>query len=301
MSASADGRPVAELSRAEKRFGRTEALRGVDVEVQPGELFALLGPNGAGKTTAISLLLGLEQPDAGAARLFGRSPLLPASRRQVGVMMQEVTLAPELRVREHVDLTTRYYPAPLSAEAALAMTHTRELADRPYGKLSAGQKRQAQFAMAVCGRPRLLFLDEPTVGLDPEARKLVWRTVRALVEGGSAVVLTTHYLEEAEALADRLAVLVGGRVIARGTVDDLRGLVGRRSVSCRTTAVAEDVMAWPFVEGASVEDGRLQVITRDAEAVVRRLLAGDADLRELEVSRARLAEAFAELTEEVKS
>ncbi len=301
MSTSTAASPVAELSGAEKRFGKTEALRGVDVQVQPGELFALLGPNGAGKTTAISLLLGLEQPDAGAARLFGRSPLLPEGRRQVGVMMQEVTLAPELRVREHVDLTTRYYPAPLSVEAALAMTHTRELADRPYGKLSAGQTRQAQFAMAVCGRPRLLFLDEPTVGLDPEARKLAWRTLRVLVESGSAVILTTHYLDEAEALADRVAVLVSGRVIARGTVDDVRALVGRKSVSCRTTTAAEEVRAWPFVEGASVEDGRLQVVTRDAEAVVRRLLAEETTLRELEISRAGLAEAFAELTEEVNS
>ncbi len=301
MSEGADGRPVAELSGAEKRFGKTEALRGVDMQVQPGELFALLGPNGAGKTTAISLLLGLEQPDRGAARLFGRSPLLPESRRQVGVMMQEVALAPELRVREHVELTARYYPAPLSVEAALAMTNTSELAVRPYGKLSAGQKRQAQFAMAACGRPRLLFLDEPTVGLDPEARKLVWKTLRALVASGSAVVLTTHYLEEAEALADRVAVLVKGRVIALGTVDEVRGLVGRRNVSCRTTTAVEDVRAWPFVEGATVEDGRVQILTRDAEAVVRRLLSGDANLRELEVSRARLAEAFAELTEEVKS
>ncbi len=301
MSAHANGSLAAELSGVSKRFGKTEALRGVDLQVRSGELHALLGPNGAGKTTAIALMLGLEPPDGGEARLFGCPPLQPEVRRQVGVMMQEVALAPELRVREHVELTTRYYPAPLTADEAMERTHILALAHRPYGKLSAGQKRQAQFAMALCGRPRLLFLDEPTVGLDPEARKLVWRSMRALVESGAAVVLTTHYLEEAEALADRVSVLVAGRVIAGGSVDQLRGLVGRKTVTCSSTTAADAVRTWPGVESAQLEGGRLRVITADAETVVRRLLAADSALRELEVCRAGLADAFAELTGEGRS
>jgi ABC-type multidrug transport system ATPase subunit len=292
---------LAELSKVTKRFGKTVALEGLDLHVRPRELLAVLGPNGAGKTTAISLLLGLEQPDGGSVRLFGESPLLLEARRRVGVMMQEIYLAPELRVREQIDLVASYYPSPLSALAAMEMTHTTSLAERPYGKLSGGQKRQAQFAMAVCGRPRLLFLDEPTVGLDVQARELMWTTLRRLVAGGSSIVLTTHYLEEAEALAHRVAVLVRGRAIATGTVDEMRGLVVRKQVICSTTVAAEDVLAWPGVVSADRERQRLTVTTRDVEAVVRRLLAADPGLSELEVRRAGLADAINELTQEAAS
>jgi ABC-2 type transport system ATP-binding protein len=301
MNSDFDGPWLAELSGVTKRFGKTVALDRLDLQVRPRELLAVLGPNGAGKTTAISLLLGLEPPDGGSVRLFGQSALLLEARRRVGVMMQEVHLAPELRVREQVDLVASYYPAPLSAAAAMEMTHTTSLAERPYGKLSGGQKRQTQFAMAVCGRPKLLFLDEPTVGLDVQARELMWATLRRLVADGSSIVLTTHYLEEAEALADRVAVLARGRVIATGTVDEMRGLVVRKQVSCSTTVAVQDVRAWPGVESADREQQRLHVTTSDAEGVVRRLLAADPSLRELEVRRAGLADAFNELTQEAGS
>jgi ABC-2 type transport system ATP-binding protein len=291
---------LAELAGARKRFGRMVALDGLDFQVRPGELFALLGPNGAGKTTAISLLLGLERPDSGSVRLFGHSPLLLEARRRVGVMMQEVHLAPELRVREQIDLIASYYPAPMSPEAAMEMTHTNSLGNRPYGKLSGGQKRQAQFAMAICGRPELLFLDEPTVGLDVQSRELMWTTLRRLVAAGSSIVLTTHYLEEAEALADRVALLAKGRVIATGTVDETRGLVARKQISCVTTLSAEEVRAWPGVDSVT-SDQRMRVTTSDAEGIVRRLMAADANLRELEVRRAGLAEAFIELTQQFES
>jgi ABC-2 type transport system ATP-binding protein len=289
---------LAELADVRKRFGATVALDGVDLRVGAGELLALLGPNGAGKTTAISLLLGLERPDSGSALLLGQSPLCLEARRQVGVMMQEVALAPELRVREHVDLVASYYPDPLAPDAALDLTHTRAIASRLYGKLSGGQKRQAQFAMAVCGRPRLLFLDEPTVGLDVQARELMWTTLRRLVADGCAIVLTTHYLEEAEALADRVVVLGQGRVMAAGTVDEMRALVVRKQVRCRTQLTAAEVRSWPGVDKVEGEDHHLVVSGRDAEAIVRRLLAADESLSELEIRRAGLAQAFAELTKE---
>ena len=209
-----DERYWAELSEVSKRFGKAVALDGLNLQVRPGELLAVLGPNGAGKSTAISLLLGLQQPDKGSARLLGESPLRIEVRRRVCVMMQEAALAPELRTHEHIDLAASYYSAPLTPSAAMRMTHTEALADRPYGKLSGGQKRQVQFAMAICGRPTLLFLDEPTAGMDLQAREMIWATVRGLVKEGCSIVLTTHYLEEAEALADRVAVLSKGRVIA---------------------------------------------------------------------------------------
>jgi ABC-2 type transport system ATP-binding protein len=289
---------LAELSGVSKRFGKIVALNGLDLEVRRGELLAVLGPNWAGKTTAISLLLGLRQPDAGTARLFGQSPLRVQARRQIGVMMQEVTLAPELRVREHIDLFASYYLDPMTAEAAMEMTDTMALRDRPYGKLSSGQKRQAQFAMAICGRPKLLFLDEPTVGLDIQARELMWATLRQLVEDGCSIVLTTHYLEEAESLADRVAVLAKGRMVAFGTVSEIRAHVVRKRISCSTTLAAEEVATWPEVQSATRDQQRLHITASHAETVVRRLLTADEDLEELEVRRAGLAEAFTELTQE---
>jgi len=290
--------PLAELSGVTKRFKEIVALDNLSIEVRPGELLAVLGPNGAGKTTAISLLLGLQQPDSGSARLFGQSPLVIETRRQIGVMMQEVTLAPELRVREQIDLVASYYAAPLAPDKVMEMTHTAALGDRPYGKLSGGQKRQVQFAMAICGRPKLLFLDEPTVGLDIQAREAMWGMLRRLVDGGSSIVLTTHYLEEAEALADRVAVLAKGRVIASGSVSEMRALVVRTRITCATILAVEQVRTWPGVGSASRDRQRLHITATNAEAVVRQLLAGDADLQELEVRRAGLADVFTELTQE---
>jgi ABC-type multidrug transport system ATPase subunit len=288
--------PLAELVGARKVYGKIPALDGVDLEVRRGELLALLGPNGAGTSTAISLWLGLLQADAGEVRLMGRSPLDVASRREVGVMMQEVALEPLLRVRELVDLAASYYPNPLSVDETLALTRTMELGGRRYAKLSAGQKRQAQFAIAVVGRPRLLFLDEPTVGLDVQARETMWRAIRDLVARGSSIVLTTHYLEEAEALASRVVVLAKGRVIASGSVDAIRSVVSRTHISCASALSADDVRRWPSVIDASRDAHKLAITAVDAESVVRRLLAADDGLRHLEVRQAALADAFTELT-----
>jgi ABC-2 type transport system ATP-binding protein len=288
----------AELVAVKKRYGKTVALDGLDLQVRPGELFSVLGPNGAGKSTAISLLLGLLRADAGTARLFGVSPFRVEARRKTGVMMQEVALAPELRVREHIELVASYYPNPLTPAAAMEFTNTTELASRPYGKLSAGQKRQVQFAMAVCGRPKLLFLDEPSVGLDVRARETMWATLRRQVSDGASIVLTTHYLEEAEALSDRVAVLNRGRLIAAGTVSEIRALVVRKLITCATALTADQIAAWPDVENVTGDQQRLQISTSNSEAVVRRLLAADSNLQELEVRRAGLAEAFTELTQE---
>jgi ABC-2 type transport system ATP-binding protein len=287
---------IAELSGVSKRFGSIVALGGLDLEVRRGELLAILGPNGAGKSTAISLLLGLQQPDTGAVLVFGQSPLLIETRRQVGVMMQEAALPPELRVREHLDLVASYYPAPTSPDEVMEMTHTSALRDRPYGKLSGGQRRLVQFALAICGRSKLLFLDEPTVGLDVQAREMMWATLRQLVDHGSSIVLTTHYLEEAEALADRVAVLANGRLIASGSVSNMRALVVRTRISCFTTLAVEQVRTWPGVGSVSREQQRLHITATNAEAVVRQLLATDEDLQELEVRRAGLGDVFSELT-----
>ncbi|MGE0640717.1 MAG: acyltransferase family protein [Thermoanaerobaculia bacterium] len=298
------GSPIAELVHVTKRYGKTVALDDLSLAVRPGELLAVLGPNGAGKSTAIGLWLGTLQPDDGErtiVRVMGGSPLEVASRLAVGVMMQEVTLAPMLTAREQVALAASYYRDPLPVADTLAFAGIEELAGKRYGKLSAGQKRQVQFALAIVGRPRLLFLDEPTVGLDVAARETMWKNIRRLVGDGCSIVLTTHYLEEAEALADRVAVLANGRLIADGSVDEMRSLVTRKRIRCTSALALDEIRRWPGVvdvERNEEHDGLVEVTASDAESVVRRLLAADPALGHLEVRQASLAEAFTELTKE---
>jgi ABC-2 type transport system ATP-binding protein len=193
-------------------------------------------------------------------------------------------------------LTASYYPAPRRLEETAAMAGIGDLLRRPYAKLSGGQQRRVQFALALCGRPELLFLDEPTVGLDIDARQKLWAAIRQLIAEGCSVLLTTHYLEEAEALADRVCVMTHGRVIHEGTVDALRARVALRRIRCLSTLSIDTLRAWPEITDVQQENGRLHITAADAEAVVRRLLAADPQLRELEVQRAGLAEAFTELT-----
>jgi ABC-type multidrug transport system ATPase subunit len=290
--------PVAELTNVTKRYGKTVALDDVSLAVKPGELLAVLGPNGAGKSTAIALWLGMLEPDEGVVSIMSGPPTDVQSRLDVGIMMQEVSLAPELQAREIIDLTASYYANPLCLEETLTLTGTHALADKRYGKLSGGQKRQVQFAAAVCGRPKLLFLDEPTVGLDVQAREAMWRAIRGLLGQGSSIVLTTHYLEEAEALADRVAVLAKGKLIASGSVDEMRSLVARKKITCACAVEVEDIKRWPGVVEAVREARVVHVTAFDAEAVVRKLLAADQRLSHLEVKQATLAEAFTELTKE---
>jgi ABC-type multidrug transport system ATPase subunit/peptidoglycan/LPS O-acetylase OafA/YrhL len=288
-------RPIARLSHVKKTFDAITALDDVSLDIRPGEILAVLGPNGAGKSTAIALLLGLQEPTGGTATLFDLPPDRLEARYPIGVMMQEGALTPELKVRELIALTCSYYPAPYTVDEVLALTRTAPIADRQYQKLSGGQNRLAQFALAVCGRPALLFLDEPTVGLDAAARDMLWSTLRQVVAQGTAVVLTTHYLEEAEALAHRVAVLAKGKLIALGSVDEVRSVVDRKRVRCSTTVPIEEVLRWPGVMTAAVKDGRLEVVATDAEGVVKRLFRNDDQTRDLEVQRAGL---FAELTRE---
>jgi ABC-2 type transport system ATP-binding protein len=289
---------VAGLAGAVKRYGRTLALDGVDLVLRRGELLALLGPNGAGKSTAIGLLLGLVRPDAGEARLFGLDPARIEARRRTGVMLQHAELPATLRVDELLRLAASYYPAPRALAESAALAGIGDLLKRRYGQLSGGQQRRVQFALALCGRPELLFLDEPTVGMDIEARRALWLAIRRLVEEGCAVVLTTHYLEEAEMLADRVCVVARGKVVSEGSVDALRARVAAASIRCLTALPAASVAQWPAVREAREEQGRLLVVTEQAEQVTRRLLDADPGLRELEVRRAGLAEAFGELTRE---
>jgi ABC-type multidrug transport system ATPase subunit/surface polysaccharide O-acyltransferase-like enzyme len=289
---------VAQLIGVTRRYGKVCALDDISLDLRRGELMALLGPNGAGKTTAIALWLGLTEPDSGQATLLGGSPLAVATRRGIGVMMQDVTLTNGMKVGELIEQTASYYPNPMSVTEALGITQITALAGRYYDKLSGGQKRQVQFALAICGRPEVLFLDEPSVGMDVAAREHLWAAIRQLRHAGCSILLTTHYLEEAEMLADRVIVLAKGHVVASGSVSEVRSIVSRRHIRCDSALPADELSQWPGVLTVSRADQRLTILATDADTVLRRLLASDHSVANIEVQQAGLAEAFVELTKE---
>jgi len=296
MTANAD--VVARLAAASKSYGKVQALDRADLEVRRGEVVAVLGPNGAGKTTAISLLLGLLRPDAGSASLFGHAPQTLAARRRIGAMLQTTGVPETLTIGELLELFRGYYPRPRTVADVVDLAGVGDLLKRRYGRLSGGQQRRVQFALALAGNPEVLFLDEPTTGLDIEARETMWRTMRTLVAEGCAIVLTTHYLEEAEALADRVSVLARGRVVAAGSVQQIRARVAQRRVRCISRLAEGAIASWPEVRSVARDGERIEIVTDAAETVVRQLLFEDSNLSELEVRRAGLAEAFVEITRE---
>lgn len=295
---------VAELDSAVKRYGALCALDAVNLSVRRGQVLALLGPNGAGKTTAISLLLGLLDADSGKASLFGEDPRALSARRRIGAMLQTTSVPDTLQVGELIALFRSYYVCngsrqPRAVADIAQLAGVTDLLKHRYGKLSGGQQRRAQFALALAGRAEILFLDEPTTGLDVQARATLWTTIRTLADEGCAIVLTTHYLEEAEALADRVVVLASGRIVAEGSVAQIRARVAQRRIRCVSTLDHGAIAQWPTVRSAVRDGERIEIVTDAAETVVRRLLDADVQLHELEVQRAGLAEAFVEITREV--
>ncbi|WP_456477071.1 ABC transporter ATP-binding protein [Oceanithermus sp.] len=279
---------IAVFENARKRLGPVQALRGVSLEVREGELLALLGPNGAGKTTLVSLLVGLRAPDAGRVRLAGRDPRDPAARRALGVTPQGTGFPPTLRVREVVELVRAHYPNPLPTAEVLARFGLEGLASRNVQALSGGQARRLAVALAFAGNPRLAVLDEPTTGLDVESRRSLWREIQRFKQGGGTVLLTTHYLEEAESLATRVVVLNRGRVVAEGAPEAIKRRVGLKRVRLRAAGLPE----WPEVERREFEDGRYTLWTADADALVRRLVQSGVAFSDLEVLPVSLEEAF---------
>ncbi|MGH8106421.1 MAG: ABC transporter ATP-binding protein, partial [Arenimonas sp.] len=282
---------LARLENVSKRYGNITALNGLNLSVHAGEILALLGPNGAGKTTAVSLMLNLVEPDSGKVSLFNQDPQELAARQRIGVMLQSAELPETMRVSELIELTQSYYPNLRDLKEIADMAGIADLLKRPYGKLSGGQQRRVQFAMAICAKVEILFLDEPTVGLDIEAREAMWVSLRKLVAEGCSIVLTTHYLEEAEALANRVMVIAQGSVIAEGSVESIRSRVALRKIRCISSLNIADIKQWSHIDSASHDGQYLTIQTADAESVARRLLNEDSSLKQLEIKRAGLAEA----------
>lgn len=292
------GAVVASLEGVNKNYGEVRALKGINFQVRAGEVVALLGPNGAGKTTAVKLLLGLLQPNAGKVRVLGGDPTNPENRMRTGAMLQVGRVPETLRVREHIDLFSSYYQNPMPPASVLAAAGLEKLGDRKFGDLSGGQRQRVLFALAICGNPDLLFLDEPTVGLDVEARRMLWEEIRQLVGRGKTVLLTTHYLQEADALADRVAVINKGEIIAEGTPAEIKGQTAGKRIRCITSLTIDMLRRIPGVTEVKEDREAFELHTPEAEPVVRELLARDASLSGLEVTAAGLEEAFLALTQE---
>jgi ABC-2 type transport system ATP-binding protein len=295
-SSAADSEPLAALKNVSKRYGSIQALEQVNLAIRPSQVLALLGPNGAGKTTALGLLTGALRPDTGTARLFGGDPRDWRVRRQIGVMQQAASLPETLRVAEHVRQFSGYYPQPRPLAETLALAGVDDLADRRYDALSGGQQRRVQFALAICGNPPLLFIDEPTVGLDVESRRAFWKVLTDLRAAGTSIVLTTHYLEEADALADRIVLIAGGRVLAEDSPVGIKARAAGKRVRFTSALDPTQLTAWPEVNSARRDGDRIELRTASAEPLLRRLLAADPLLSNLEVLPLSLEEAVVSIT-----
>lgn len=295
MSLSSSQPPVAVLSKVIKRRGATLALNGLDLAIAPGQCVALLGPNGAGKSTSVALLTGRLRPDAGDAALFGADPRDIAGRGRMGVMLQEAGLPRALTVREQVELFRGYYASPRPLDEIIRLAGLEGLERRRCGALSGGQQRRVQFALAIAGRPDFLVLDEPSTGMDIDARRALWAAVRAEIARGAAVLLTTHHLDEAEALADRIVVIDHGQVIADGAPEAIKARVSGVAIRCRTRLPDMELSALARVTGVRREGGRVTLLTTSAPATLRELLARDETVDDLTVAGASLEDAVTRL------
>lgn len=289
---AASSGPVAALQDVSKRFGKSAALARFSLQLRGGEVTAVLGPNGAGKTTAVRLLLGLLAPDEGHVEVLGRDPRNSTARNAIGAMLQVARAPDMLTVREHIELFRSYYPRPLDTAEILGRTGLLSIEHQRFGTLSGGQKQRLLFALAICGDPRLVCLDEPTVGLDIQSRRQVWAHIRALAASGKAVLLTTHYLEEADALAHRIALIEHGRLMRLGTPTEIKRAVAARRICCRTRVSDEVLRGLPSVTLLERHGEDAVIFAHDPQAVLRQLLPLDATLSDLEVGAASLEDAF---------
>src|SRR5271156_1867430 len=290
---------IASLRSVTKKFGPQIALDRLSLQLHAGEVVALLGPNGAGKTTAVRLLLGLSEATLGEVSIFGGNPRDRASRLRLGAMLQVGRMPDTLRVREHLQLFSSYYDHPRPLDELLAVAGLEGLQERLFGTLSGGQKQRVLFALALCGDPDLICLDEPTLGMDVEARRAMWEQVRKLAARGKTILLTTHYLEEADALASRIIVVQKGKVIAEGTSAELKAADQSRTIRCTTSLQSSFLSALPGVSGVEQEGSTMLVRTQAPESVLRTMLERDPALSGLEVRTAALEDAFLALTNNI--
>ena len=285
------------LSRLSKSYGAVRAVRSIDLVIAPGETVALLGPNGAGKTTTIDMVLGLTRPDSGSVSLFGMSPAQAVAAGVVGGMLQTGSLIEHLSVRELVTMVASLYPHPLGVDEVLQLTGAAAFADRQSTRLSGGQTQRVRFAIALVADPDLLLLDEPTSAMDVEARREFWTSMRAVAARGKTVIFATHYLEEADAFADRIVLLARGEIVADGPATEIKAKVGGRTIRATLPGAAlAQLAALPGVTNADRHGDAVILTCADSDAALRALLGRFPGARDIEVRGSGLEEAFLALT-----
>lgn len=294
--------PVIELEHVNKKFGSIVAVKDLSFSVGQGEVVALLGPNGAGKTTSISLLLGLRTPTSGQARLFGQKPTDRHARSRCGVMLQESGVPDTLTVGELVDLFSSYYPRPMPVEHAINLAGLAPQTRQQAGKLSGGQRQRLYFALAVCGDPDVIFFDEPTVGMDVESRRVFLQAIKDFAARGKTILLTTHYLEEADQLAQRIIVIDRGVLVADATPREIKARIVAKRVSFSSTSNLrpEDFVDLP-VNTVQIDHQRVTLLSNAPETVLRDLFRRNLDVSDLQVVGADLEEAFLSITQEAEA
>ena len=288
--------PALDIAELTVRYGDTVAVDALDLQISPGETVALLGANGAGKSSTVNAALGLFRPSAGRVLLRGRTPAEAVQAGGVGAMLQHGGLPSETRVGEVLALVRRRYDQPWPLADLLATTGIDGLLDRGVDALSGGQRQRVLLALALAGAPPLLLLDEPTSAMDVEARQAFWTTMRALAGRGHTVVFATHHLDEADAVADRVVVVAGGRIVADGSSAAVKSAVAGRTIRFTATGEPGELASMPGVASVGTEGERVELATRDAEATLRALLARYDRLPDLEVRGATLEQAFLQLT-----
>jgi ABC-2 type transport system ATP-binding protein len=291
--------PAIQFQSVSKSFGDTHALVEVSLDIPIGTTLALLGPNGAGKTTAIGIMLGLLAPTSGDARILDRSPREAIGLGHVGAMLQSGGLPNLVTVAELIELQRELCPVPMALEAALRTAGLTDLAGRRIETLSGGETQRVRFALAIAGNPSLVFLDEPTVGMDVETRHAFWASMRAFAAEGRTVLFATHYLEEADQVADRVVLLDHGRIIADGTPGSIKSAVSGRTVRFTLAgADAAKLAALPGVTGVEIHGDGVTLHSNDADSTVRTIYRQDLPIRDIEVTGADLEAAFIALTGE---
>jgi ABC-2 type transport system ATP-binding protein len=286
-----------ELAGLRKSYGSVQAVRGIDIAIDAGETVALLGPNGAGKSTTIDMILGLAEPDGGTVSVLGGTPSAAVDAGDVGAMLQTGALIRDLTVGELVAMVASLYPAPLDVAEALELTGLGEIAAQRTQKLSGGQTQRVRFAVALVSDAKLLVLDEPTVAMDVEGRRSFWTTMRELAARGKTILFASHYLEEADAYADRAVLMAHGLIVADGPPTEIRAMVGTRTI--RATLPGADLDALGRLPGVGGVERRGEAVVlscADSDAAIRALLAAFPDARDIEIAAAGLEEAFLQLT-----
>lgn len=293
---------AARLSDVYRGYRGADVLKGLDLEIRRGETLALLGPNGSGKTTTVRLLLGLLSPDRGSVRLLGCDPRQRVARQRCGAMLQVGKVPESLTVREHLATFRSYYPAPMLMEELLHVAGLEGLEDRPYGRLSGGQQQRVLLGLALSGNPELLILDEPTTGLDVEARRRMWASIDQSRARGRSILLTTHNLREAEEVSDRVVVLHDGGAVDLGSPAQARLRSSTRIITCRTSIASSRITRMQGVVACvQLDDGRVRLEVTHVEDVLRLMFASEGAIEDLEITTPSLEDAYLALSSSSRS